>query len=194
MHQPADIRVQTANGGKVLAITSPYNADFVAGARELGGKFANTDSFRGWFFDPRDEQRVRALLIAVYGSDGSPVAQTVTLHVVVADYPGTEYDRIIVAGREVAHRRDRDSSVKLSGAVVVAGGFPSSGGSRANPALNAKPGTVLEVRDVPAGHADVHAAGVTVVGEEVDRDSLIAERAALVARLDEIDALLGGSL
>lgn len=41
---------------------------------------------------------------------------------------GTEYDKVIVAGREVARRPARDSAVRLYGAAVIEGGFDSSGG------------------------------------------------------------------
>lgn len=176
-----------------IYVASPYNEDFVAAARELAGKFDATT--KAWVFDARDEPRVRELLVRIYGSDGSQVAQTVTLHVDLGQF-GTHYDKVIVAGRVVARRSGRDYPVRLSGAVIIEGGFPSSGGSMKNPALEyvgyvAGTGrTVLEVRDVPAGHADVTAKGVTIVGEAVDRDVLVAERAALMARLAQIDALL----
>ena len=160
----------TAPGKHMLMVASPYNEDFVAGARELAGTFARETG--QWLFDPRDEARVRALLMRVYGDDGTPVPARVTLHVDLGRFFGTEYDHVTVAGRRVAERRARDSSVKLTGAVVVAGRFPGRGGSVKNPALNFDPGTVLEVRDVPAGHADVTGQGVTVVDTTVDEQAV----------------------
>lgn len=89
-----------------------------------------------------------------------------------------------------ATKPSRDARVRINGAVVIAGGFESRGGSARNPELAAKPGTVLEVRDVPADHPDTQRPGVTIVATAVDRDALVAERGRLLARLAEIDALL----
>jgi hypothetical protein len=114
----------------------------------------------------------------VYGHDDRPPTETVTLHIDLAKFPGAGYDRVVVAGREVARRPARDVPVRLTGAIVVEGGFDRSGGSAKNPALyyeghRGSPGrTVLEVRDVPAGHADVQQPGVTVI----DRQTLAGQR------------------
>jgi hypothetical protein len=49
---------------------------------------------------------------------------------------------------------------------------------------------VLEIRDVPAGHADLEMEGVTVVGTSIDKAALLAERDKLQARLAEIEKML----
>jgi hypothetical protein len=188
MSQPTDIAITPTTAGRI-AVVAPYNTDWTTQARAFGGRW---DAARkAWTFDARDEDRVRAALVEIYGSDGSAVAETVTIRVDLDKATWVDpREGVIIAGRTVARRIERDKPVLLKGAVVIAGGFDSSGGSVKNPRLDATPGTVLEVRDVPAGHADTRLAGVTVVSAEVDRDALAAERAALVARLAEIDALL----
>jgi hypothetical protein len=141
-----------STGVRRLKMLSPYNPDLPARARELGGSWDSTA--QAWYFDPRDEERVRALALAIYGSDGSgaPVA-TMDLRVDLDALPRTDYPRyqpLWLGGRCVVERRDRDRHVILGdGVVTISGGFTPRGGSRANPSWDADTGTVLEVRDVP---------------------------------------------
>lgn len=186
-----EISVQTRDSR--LHVTSPYHPAFPAAARRLGGRFDGAT--KAWTFDPRDEDRVRELLTDTYGTDGTAQGETVTVR---ADL-GQRYGRYreatyYLGGRQIAHRPGRDERVRLGdGVVVVTGGFPSSGGSRAHPDLNPQEGTVLEVRDLPKAAADdeLERDGVTLVEVRVDREALEAERERLRARLAEIDQLLG---
>jgi len=182
----SDISITTV--GTALTVRSPYNTDLVEGAKDLGGRF--DAATKAWVFDARDERRVRDLLTRVYGTDGSTSGQTVTVHISFDDGFRFDYDAVVFAGRVVARRPSRDERVRLTGAIIISGGFGARGGSVKSPALAPQPGTILEVRDVPAGHADVTAKGVTIISSTVDRAALAAERAALLARLAEIDALL----
>ena len=84
--------------------------------------------------------------------------------------------------------------------MVVSGSFPGRGGSVKNPALEPADGTVLEVRDLPravaakmiAEVATAHRCPVTLLDDAaLDRAVLTEERERLVARLAEIDAMLG---
>lgn len=174
------IEVEVVVSGKTVTVKAPFSPDFPAPARDAGGNW-NGDV---WTFDVRDESRVRALCREIYGTDGA-VAETVTVR--TSNIP---WDKTMFAyGRRVAHRPSRDERVRLGeGVVIIEGGFPPSGGSVKNPRLDPEQGTVLEIRDVPAGHADV--VPEDIVDRSVDVEALRAEREHLLARLAEINALL----
>lgn len=186
----SDITITTE--GTSIYLASPYNPDTSPKAKALGGSW---DAARkAWRFDARDEDRVRALAVDIFGTDGAP-AQTVTVRLAMDEVDGMLVrqrgpEHVHLFGRAVVTRRGRDMPVTLGkGVVCVEGGFAASGGSVKNPAINAQPGTILEIRDVPAGHKDLAEYG-QVVDEQVDVDALLAERDKLMARLAEIDALL----
>lgn len=144
-----DVTITIANR---VQLVCPYDPDFPAKAAALGGYFRGGT----WFFDLRDEQRVRDLVKAVYGTDGSDVDQpTVTVRVDAYALIGTRScAELRLAGRSLVSRRARDSRVQLGTGVIVAeGSFPSSGGSVKSPSLFPKAGTVLEVRDLSPGVA-----------------------------------------
>jgi hypothetical protein len=184
----SEITIQP-DGGR-LCLSSPYHPDLPAKARALGGRF--DPATRRWSFDPRDEARVRDLAREVYGTDGQP-GDTVTVRLDLAKSSlGTGRQTIYLAGRQIAHRPGRDAAVRLGeGVIIVDGGFRSRGGSMKYPALAWEDGTVLEVRDLPAGHADLAGRGVTLIDQTIDRAALAAERERLTARISEIDQLLG---
>lgn len=135
------------NGKDRVAVKSPYYPSFTDEARKLNGKW----NVNQWEFDPRDEQRVRDVLVKCYGTDGTPgqLVETVTVTVEITRATPNPY---FAYGREIVNRRSRDSYPKLGeGVVVIEGDFDSSSGSRNNPSLVSGYGQVvkLEVRDVP---------------------------------------------
>lgn len=135
----------------ITVLRAPWSPELPPLARAAGGRW--DAAAKAWAFDARDEARVRDIAREVYGSDGSD-ADAPTLTVRVPIEACSNVAELAVAGRRLASRRDRDEQVRLGPDVVlVSGGFPASGGSRANPSVNALAGTVLEVRDLPAGTA-----------------------------------------
>lgn len=192
----AKISIVVSNGK--LSVTTPYHPTMVAGSRRLHGTWTGSS----WEFDPRDEDRVRALVLDLYGTDGTP-CQLVDVRINVRQWykhpAGSGDDRTMYfAGREVCHRPSRDAQVKLGeGVVLIAGEFFSSGGSVKYPRLDIeslKEDVVVEIRDVPAGHSHIvncgELDGVTVLNSTPDVEALLAERAALLARVGEIGAIL----
>lgn len=178
-------KVSVEKTDKGIVVSTPYHPQFPAKARAIGGKW---DALRlTWTFDLRDEERVRALCVAVYGTDGATV-ELVTLRYRVT--PENDSARsLYVAGREVAHRGDRDAAVRLGeGVVLIEGSFPGSGGSRNNPLIIATGNSsrpLLEIRDVPRTLAEQVVADNENAQIVEERDS---QRAALEARLAEIEA------
>jgi hypothetical protein len=183
----------TEKDGKLI-VESPYNPDFPGDARNLGGKWDR--SARVWKFDPRDEERVRALVREYYGTDGDDSVSTVTLRI-KGDILCYNEQELWLAGRMVAYRPGRDDRVRLGeGCIIVEGGFNGSGGSRKNPRLSPQDGLVIEIRDVPAPLAAEAVEGTDSVwivdSSEVDtkRVELETRRAELKAQLAEVEAEL----
>ncbi len=136
-----------------ISVQSPYHPRFVSRARELAGKW--DVGARAWRFPLSQSERVRSLCQEVYGTDGT--APTVTLRVAVPEQ-GTRQLQLWAAGRSLARAYGRDSGAKIGeGIVVVSGGF-TSGGSRANPELVVKTGTVVEILDCPEPAAEAYLA------------------------------------
>ncbi|MFC2623903.1 MAG: hypothetical protein ACFN0W_04760 [Propionibacterium acidifaciens] len=182
--------VSIAHGTNSIVLYAPYNLDFVGRARQLSGRWDRTA--RGWRFDARDEALVRDLAIEFFGTDGSPETLLVTARLDLTGRSRIDEPQIVVAGRIVAERRERDAEVHLADGVIVASGeFAASGGSMKRPAIGEAAGVVLEIRDVPARAAARE--GLEIVEEQgADREALLAERERLAARIAEIDGLLGG--
>ncbi|WP_374711395.1 hypothetical protein [Symbiobacterium terraclitae] len=158
------MKVRIERQGNTVVLCAPYHPDLPARARQLGGKF---DGFtKSWTFDGRDEARVRALAREIYGTDGE-TSETVTVRVNLDQL--RDVQSLWLFGREIARRPERDREVRLGeGVVVLAGGFPASGGSVKNPRLAAETGTILEVRGVPANHSDLttYADRIEIVAED----------------------------
>lgn len=137
------MKVTTVNGKTV--VDSPYHPGFVGEAHRLNGKW---DGNKGtWAFDARDEERVRAAMVKVYGTDGSGPVPVVDVRVTVTRSSQNPY---FAYGRLIASRYGRDDRVKLGeGVVIDEGGFSRSAGSRNHPSLTDGNPVVLLVRDVP---------------------------------------------
>ena len=187
------VTITTANG-KVV-VSSPFHRDFPARARAIGGDFAR-DGSKTWVFDARDESRARDLVREFFGTDGSPAdtADLVTVHLDISD---TAREReFYFAGRKIAERPSRDENVRLgAGVILVSGGFWSRGGTAKYPAVEPKDGTVVEIRDLPRAAVEAETEKYTIVeeapAEVVEAAKLRAEREQLLARLAEIDSILG---
>ncbi len=191
--------------GNTIHTSTPYDPAFVAACKQLNGKWHAAT--KTWTFDSRDEAAVREACIKAFGTDGSDTTTVELVDVRVSLHNDGCGEELRMFGRCLARRPGRDCAVRLGeGVVIVAGGFPGSGGSAKHPALSANPGTVLEVRDVPAslvterplilskwedGARTKAQAGIEIVKrDEIDRKAMAAERERLMARLAEIDALL----
>ena len=139
------------DGSTKLKLVSPFVPGFSDKARALGGTWNPTT--KAWYFDQRDSDRVRALVLATFGVD--PLAEPgdepelVTVRVELNGRLCNE-SSVWMFGRELASRGGRDYAVRLgTGVILIAGSFPSHGGSVKNPRLDNSDGTILEVRDVP---------------------------------------------
>lgn len=166
--------------GQKVELVAPYHPALGPKAKRIGGRW---DAFqRVWMFDPRDEERVRDLAREVYGTDGDDAVELVTLRYSVTS-DDSRRGALWRYGRRLVERRDRDGQVDLGpGVIVVEGAFPGSGGSRQYPAVGG-PGTVLEVRDVPATLVDDDATLVEEQPEEAGDERARFNRLLLLLRM-----------
>ncbi|MBF6333586.1 hypothetical protein [Nocardia transvalensis] len=181
----------TTDSGKTT-VQAPYHPNWPSKARALGGEWSGS----AWVFDSRDEDRVRQLARAVYGTDGTTdPAGTVTVRIEVLDVRGERGGKPATLwqfGHKIATRFGRDEEPRLgNGVVLVTGGFKRSAGSHNYIELGPLPNTYVEVRDVPRTVALDHELHIVDEADDLDREALRAEQQRLVARLAEIDAILG---
>ena len=132
-----------------ISVQSPYNPDLLTPAKRLGGKWTGTC----WEFDIRDEARVKALYLKIYGEWDEDI-QKVDIQVVLIDDICKWHSGIFCAGRQVAYATGRDSGATLGdGVVVTEGDGFTSGGSVKNWTTRGIEDTVFELRDVPLSMA-----------------------------------------
>lgn len=183
----------------LLSVVAPYDKKFVAAARRAGGKWSR--DARAWVFDARDRGAVEAALTECYGwaPAGAPTGD---FHVTLTSSNAGDKE-VRIMGRAIARRWRRDSTVVIGeGVAVVTGDFPGRAGSLSRPAIldMGDAPVTLVVRDLPVSvMADedlVSAYAITPAPDaaadlaDADLEDLRAERAQLMRRLAEIDALL----
>lgn len=187
----SNITVRVENGR--VYVRSPWNEEFVKDAREqLSGKFIAGE----WVFDVFNEQRVRKLLMELYGCDGI-TTDTCTVRVVLDEDDDAKQGPICVYGRPIARATGRDSGATLSPGIVLVEGSFTSGGSMKNWWTKVKNGrAVVLIRDFPGATARrLVSEGKDWISIEkeapsIDRAALEAERDRLLARLAEIEKLI----
>lgn len=192
------MKIEVEKDEQYIYTETEYSNEFVKGARKLSGKWTG----RRWKFDIRHEDRVRELLINVYGKDESDAeVECVTVKLDLYGYL-EEINRnpkdIEMFGRVLACRLNRDSDVKLHNTVIISKGeFYSSGGSRNYPSLSPHEDLELEILDVPKSlylkalnDEDIAPYISLVDGHEKQRQILLDEKESLLSRIKEIDKLL----
>lgn len=176
-----------------LVLKAPYLPAFPARARALGGRWDGAV----WAFDSRDEARVRALCLELYGTDGE---ETETVEVLVRPRLTRSWgDKAFYGlGRQLAYRATRDARVALGdGVTLLEGAFEARGGSAKHPCIGETEGVVLLVRDVPRALAEAAIAAepetyslAPVSQAEDPRPALEARIARLRAELADAEAEL----
>ncbi|MBA0286854.1 hypothetical protein [Stenotrophomonas maltophilia] len=176
-----------------ISVIAPYNAAFIAQAKRIGGKWDGGD--KSWNFDIKLEEKVRALCLQFYGTDGLKV----DLCIIEVDLPADKEQwqgPLTLAGRVLASARGRDTGAVLGNGVSVLKGCFTSGGSRQNWTTAVGPnGVTALIRDFPRAAAEALIAKgeipVRIVEDaKNDRNNLVSEKERLLARLAEIEELL----
>lgn len=180
--------------GDAILVQSPYHPQFVAGARNISGRWV-TD-YAGWTFPLAVEQRVRELCVTVYGTDRSDYTGVNVRIDAFSAWVETKSgsDVLYAFGRKVCSRRSRDSAIQLGqGVVLRKGTLAKSGGSMKYPSLDLDEDVELEILDVPNAHPQIEASWVSAVGEPESRAAILAERESLLKRIAALDLLLANS-
>lgn len=185
-------RVETEIRDGRLYVACDYNTEFVKRAKQMHGKWCAAS--KQWAFDPDIAGEVSDVLLDIYGDDGSEPAAKVNLIVRVDLLPDGQ--SISCGGVPVCYRPLRDADVRASeNAIIIAGGFPSSGGSAKNPRCNPQEGTVAKLRDVPITLVhkmlqDDDIKDAIEIEKTDDLSNLNAERERLQAELIRIESRL----
>ncbi len=176
-----------------IKVQSDYNSDFVKRAKLIEGKW----NAPYWVFPDENEDKVRALLLEIYGENGLP-QETVDIFVDIScsSYDLHDGSDIKLLGRILCFRPGRDMQVKLADNVLLEkGGFPSSGGSARYPRVLPEEGTILRVKKCPLSFYErVKDMSIVTLCEPSDdnvkRSRLLEEKEKLLKRLDEIETEL----
>ena len=117
----------TALEDATFAVASPYNRDFVAKCREVGGRFDRNT--KEWVFPNEMRDSIEESLADIYGWTNGEVQE-----VVVVCPKGDEESKgpFVISGVIIATAWGRDSGAKAGPGVVFLEGGCHSGGSRAN--------------------------------------------------------------
>ena len=115
----------TVNNGQVK-VQTPYNAEFVTKAKNLGGKWDTLS--KTWIFNENVLDYVKEILIQIYGVTGETTYQTCTL--IVKNYSAEIMNNAVeLFGRTIARASGRDTGVSLGESIVWINGKKESGGS-----------------------------------------------------------------
>lgn len=178
-----------------FCIECPYSERFVYKIKLLQGKWNRDD--RVWTVDYRLAERVKKVLLEVFGTDGSDLTDTVSIRLT-----GTEWDdfscmnQIGFCGRLVCERKNRDDDVTLGpGIVAVSLYYYHSGGSMKYPELALKGTPIFEVYDIPKSVYEKikNREGVeliTSVDHTQTKHALLEEKKKLEKRIIDIESEL----
>ena len=183
-------------GGRVY-LTTPYNTEFIQRIKRCGGCW-DAES-RRWHV-PEDALPVaRTIMREIYGeTDEAPAVETVTLEATFTRDAVGYGVPIELAGRVIARAWGRDSGARSGNEVAFVKGNPTSGGSTRNWTTIVPAGSVVLLFRVPIALAHKLLAdppedvNVRIIDDpKLNHAALIEEKAKLLARIAEINALLG---
>lgn len=197
-----NINIETRNNSAF--ITVPYDADFIAlFKKRVGRRIWHNDS-KEWEILPDDIPIVRQTMIEIFGytdEERETVAVTVDFGSETIEWADRKPVRI--AGTLIAAASGRDSGVRLREASLLSGGFDSGGSSRYWHVI-IKPETKIRTVCSKAALDRLEKDGNTWIYEEPIRispveqnqahvviEALKAERNKLLARISQIDVLIG---
>lgn len=188
----------TLNDDKTLAyIESPYNTEFISKIKTIGAARWNP-SKKVWQIPAEHIDLARNMMRQVYGECDLPEDikyVTVELHF-DEECRSNSCAPILIFQKEIARARGRDTGAMVGEDVIFTEGKPTSGGSLANYITIIPAGAIATVYNVPETLLDSELPdGVTYKTIQDDKiqdyKSLIIEREKLLARLEEINKILG---
>lgn len=132
-----------------LYIYCPYNEKIIRKFKYRGGVWKSS----AWEFNSIDQEKISSILRETYGEDGTEhKIEYVSLK--LSGDNTTSYNNLMIAGRIIAARKERDSRVILEkNTIVLSGMYYGSGGSMKYPTLKGED-VVLLVRYIPKNMLD----------------------------------------
>ena len=186
------LKITVADG--IANVYTPYNAEFVAAIKKLGGaKWSREGGC--WKIPENRIPEVREIMQRIYGETDQKSDKKVKVRLTflksVHEYCGD----VTILGKCMAHARGRDSGARAGNDVSYISGGPESGGSAKNWTSEVREGSVAILYDVPEALLSSplpDGVEMEILEESVDRKALEEEKQRLLARLAEIDKLLAG--
>lgn len=181
-------------------VYTPYSSDFVQKIKKNIGGAAWDNSKKCWVIPTESADICRNIMRSVYGQCDIPDADGyVKLKLTFNSEVSNWHDDVTMFGKCICKAHGRDSGGKPGADVSYISGEPQSGGSVKNWYSVVPEGAVIILSNVPAGmwnaycESDTHNNNVHVelVDDTPDREKLINERKRLLARVAEIDDILG---
>ena len=184
------IRTEKQQNGTVNVYT-PYNRDFVAGIKRIGGARWNTNA-KCWNIPEAGLEDARQMMQRCYGETDIPQEgqKMVTIRIRFDNNYAERCSGVAAFGKTLAVARGRDSGARVGEDAILEEGSITSGGSAKNWTTEIAAGSVFRIT-VPESiyKAEKDSWNVEVVedAKEDRRAALIAEREKLLARLAEIE-------
>lgn len=190
-----DFKITIANG--MAQIKTPYNANFVAKIKMVGGAKWDAEK-RRWTVPESAVPAVREIMRDVYGRDDLIEGETVSVRLTFAETVEKTTTSVIIMGHTISRAYGRDSGANPGDGVSFVLGECFSGGSMRNWTSGVKSGSVVIIDKVPIAlyerEKDQLPRGVTCEIVENDcptsRIQLEEEKSRLLARIAEIDKML----
>lgn len=175
------------------SLYTPYNQEFVKRVKNIDS--AKWDKSNKCWVIPADAvDAAREIMVSVYGEDDRGADETVKLRVKVLEGLYGLRSDVNLLGKCLCHAYSRDSGGKAGTDVSYVVGQPDSSGSAKNWYSAVPPGSEIILSNVSKVLWDAYEPTddivIVAISSGGNKDKLVAERAALVARIQEIDRLL----
>lgn len=191
------IKVTIKDGRAYLK--TPYNPQFVSEVKGIGGAKWNSDE-RAWSIPERALDIVREIMLRIYGeADQAEEPERVTAQLTFNEAFLKYHGPVVIMGKTVASAFGRDSGARVGDDAAFTEGEPESGGSMKNWYTYIPSGCKVTLYNVPKAMtgAENIPEGVTceIIEQQSDpaseREALLKEREKILARLAEINKILG---
>lgn len=178
--------------GDKAQIYTPYNQYFVLAMRSMdGAKWNREGGF--WEVPTQILPSVRKVMESVYGE--SDISNTPHKNVKLFFQKRVDCIRgpVTIMGKVICRANGRDSGGTIGEDVCFLKGRPYSGGSKFNWMSIVPEGAIVTLYNVPVTLLSTplpDGCTMEIEDQQIDRNSLLAERERLLLRIQEIDALL----
>jgi len=159
-----------------ISVVSPYSAEYVSRARDLGGKW--DAGSKAWRFPLALKDDVLKILDDCYGYVADRSQERVTLKITVHCGLSEGKGPVKIGPYELANARGRDSGARPGPNVALLSGSINSGGSVKNWQSHVFAGAVFKITDVPLSVAE-RLREIAVAAKHIEYDAVDAiERTA----------------